>query len=159
MAMKTPQSPAVKSSDAINLLVADHQAARALFKEFETLAAKGTPAQKKALVEMICNELSTHERVEKDLFYPAARAAIGDDVLVDEAEGAHAGTLDLISQLRTMHPGDEFYDAKVKGLSVHSNHHATLEEEVMFSQAREAGMETEALGLLIAARRLELNAA
>jgi hypothetical protein len=58
-------------------------------------------------------------------------------------------------------PDDEFYDAKVKVLQEQIEHHVEEEErrlEGMFSQARKAGLDMDALGAQLAARKVELLA-
>ena len=58
-------------------------------------------------------------------------------------------------------PDDEFYDAKVKVLSEEIKHHVKEEEtpgDGMFAQAREAGLDMDALGDRMAARKKQLLA-
>ena len=58
-------------------------------------------------------------------------------------------------------PDNEFYDAKVKVLSEEIKHHVKEEEkraEGMFAQARDAGLDMDALGDQMAARKKELLA-
>jgi hypothetical protein len=56
--------------------------------------------------------------------------------------------------------GDEYYDAKVKVLSEEIQHHVEEEErrmEGLFAQARKAGLDMDALGDQLAARKAELT--
>jgi hypothetical protein len=56
---------------------------------------------------------------------------------------------------------DDFFDAKVKVLQEQIEHHVEEEEkrlEGMFSQARKAGLDMEALGLQLAERKADLVA-
>ena len=58
-------------------------------------------------------------------------------------------------------PSDEFYDAKVTVLQEQIEHHVEEEEkrmEGLFSQARKAGLDVDALGEQLAARKAELTA-
>ena len=67
----------------------------------------------------------------------------------------------LIAELMDGAPDDAFYDAKVKVLSEEIKHHVKEEEarsEGMFAQAREAGLDMDALGEAMRARKAELLA-
>ena len=58
-------------------------------------------------------------------------------------------------------PDDEYYDAKVTVLQEQIEHHVEEEEkrmEGMFAQARKAGLDMDALGEQLAARKAELVA-
>jgi len=79
---------------------ADHEAVRALFQQFDALGRDGEQDTARAeLVDEICRALTIHMRLEEDLFYPALRAAQGNEELIDEAEAEHAGARDLVLQL------------------------------------------------------------
>jgi hypothetical protein len=144
--------------DAIALLKADHRAVEALFEKFE--AAKGD-GKKKALAEQICMELTLHTKIEEDIFYPACEGAVEEDLL-KEAYVEHDGAKVLIAEIEAGGPDDSFYDAKVKVLSEMIEHHVEEEEkrvEGMFSQARHAGLDMDALGEKMAAEKQQLMAA
>jgi hypothetical protein len=80
--------------------------------------------------------------------------------MMDEANVEHDGAKTLIAELEAGSPEDEFYDAKVKVLSEEIKHHVKEEEQRggMFSSAREADLDLEALGEQMAARKEELMA-
>ena len=143
--------------DAIALLKADHEKVAGLFEKFEK--AKG--AEKKlALATQICTELSVHTRIEEEIFYPACKDAIDEDLL-NEGYVEHDGAKVLISEISEGSPEDDFYDAKVKVLSEMIEHHVEEEEkrsEGMFAQAKAAGLDMEDLGERMAARKKELMA-
>jgi hypothetical protein len=141
--------------DAVALLKADHRKVEDLFAKFE--AAKGAE-KKQALVKQICTELTVHTVIEEEIFYPACRGQIEDD-LVNEAYVEHDGAKVLIAELEASQPDEEFYDAKVKVLSEQIEHHVHEEEmrsEGMFSQARAAGLDMDGLGAKMAARKQAL---
>ena len=149
---------AAKTIDAIALLKADHRTVEELFANF--VAAKGD-GRKKALAEQICLELTVHTKIEEDIFYPACEGSVEDDLL-KEAYVEHDGAKVLIAEIEAGGPGDEFYDAKVKVLSEMIEHHVEEEErrvEGMFSQARKAGVDLDALGERMAAEKAQLVAA
>ena len=147
---------ATSAPDAIALLKADHRKVEGLFEDYE----KATNSTKKAaLVRQICTELTVHTKIEEEIFYPACRGKIEDDTL-DEAYVEHDGAKMLIAELMDGAPDDAFYDAKVKVLSEEIKHHVKEEEmrsEGMFAQAREAGLDMEALGAEMRARKEELT--
>lgn len=154
---KTP-APSEQAPDAIALLKADHRKVEDLFAQFEKASAAN---RKRELAEEICLELTVHAQIEEEIFYPACEGAVEEDLL-KEAYVEHDGAKVLISEIEAGGPGDEFYDAKVKVLSEMIEHHVEEEEkrvEGMFSQARKAGVDVDALGEAMAARKAELVAA
>ncbi|WP_151637793.1 hemerythrin domain-containing protein [Noviherbaspirillum aerium] len=157
-ATKTPAKAAkpVKVPDAIGLLKDDHKAVKKLFKDFEKLKEKGSEADKQALVQRICTELTIHAQIEEEIFYPAVRKAIDDGDLINEAEVEHASAKDLIRQLETMPVSDAYYDAKVTVLGEYVNHHVEEEQTEMFKKARKAKVDMEKLGKKMATRRRAL---
>ena len=67
----------------------------------------------------------------------------------------------MIAEIEAGGPDDEYYDAKVKVLSEEIEHHIKEEEarmEGIFSQARHAGLDMDALGDQLRARKQELMA-
>src|SRR5690606_29326434 len=107
-----------------------------------------------------CLELSVHTRIEEEVFYPACRGEIEEDV-VSEAYVEHDGAKVLLAEIEAADPGDEYFDAKVMVLSEMIQHHVKEEErraEGMFAQARKAGLDIAALGERMAARKAELLA-
>jgi hemerythrin superfamily protein len=148
------------SEDAIKLLTADHKEVKALFKEYEKLVKdEAEDEEKQALAEQICMMLTVHATTEEELFYPAAREALGEDEdLVDEADVEHATAKELIAQIQGSSPDDPHYDAKVKVLGEYIDHHVKEEEGEMFPKVKKAGLDTAALGAEIALRKEELMA-
>ena len=143
--------------DAVALLKADHRTVEELFDKFET--TKGSE-RKQALVRQICTELTIHATIEEEIFYPACKGEIEEDML-DEAYVEHDGAKVLIAELSAGSPDDEFYDAKVKVLSELIKHHVKEEErpgEGIFAQARDAGADLAALGEQLKARKEQLAA-
>ncbi len=149
---ETPQT-----QDAIALLKADHRKVEELFASFEN--ARGAERKQK-LVQQICTELTVHTILEEEIFYPACKGAIEEDLLA-EAYVEHDGAKVLIAELLGSTPDEEFYDAKVKVLSEQIEHHVEEEEkrsEGMFSQARKAGLDMDALADRMRARKEALTA-
>jgi hypothetical protein len=144
-------------SDVVSLLKADHRKVEELFKKFE--AAKGA-SKKQTLAKEICTELSVHTRIEEEIFYPACKGEIEEDLL-NEAYVEHDGAKVLISELLESSPDAEFYEAKMKVLSEQIKHHVEEEEkrsEGLFAQAKAAGLDMDDLGDRMAERKKELLA-
>jgi hypothetical protein len=143
--------------DAIALLKADHRTVEELFEKFE--GAKGDGAKAK-IAQQICLELTVHAQIEEEIFYPACEGKIEDDLL-KEAYVEHDGAKVLIAEIEAGGPDDDYYEAKVKVLSEQIEHHVGEEEkrmEGMFAQARHAGLDMDALGEQLRARKQELVA-
>lgn len=138
--------------DAIAILKADHRKVEEIFEAFEKARSRD---RKQALAEQACLELKVHTLIEEEIFYPACRGRIEDD-LVDEAYVEHDSAKTLVNDIEAGGPEDDFYDAKVKVLSELIEHHVEEEEkrvEGMFSQARAAGLDMDALADRMRERR------
>lgn len=145
------------SQDAIALLIEDHKKVLKLFKEFEKLKEEEEEERKQQLVTLICAELTIHAQIEEEIFYPAARDAINEQDILDEAEVEHAGAKALIAQLSSMEPGDDLYDAKVTVLGEYIEHHVKEEHDELFPKVRKAKVDIEALGVEMMERKMELQ--
>jgi len=127
---------AEKPEDAIKLLTKDHREVETLFKKFES--AKDNNDEKADIVAHICEALTVHAEIEEEMFYPAARDALGEkgEDLLDEAEVEHASIKSLVAELEEAEPDDDLYDAKVKVLTEYVKHHFKEEEGEMFPRSR-----------------------
>lgn len=144
-----------KTQSAIDLLTEDHRKVEMLFEKFEK--ARGAAAQQK-IVNQLCDELTVHTMIEEEIFYPALRGQIEDDVL-NEAYVEHDGAKMLLLALREGEPDEEFYSAKVTVLQEQIEHHVKEEEkqrDSMFAQARKTDVDLDALGEQMAMRKAEL---
>ena len=155
--MKSGKQKSGASADALGRLKADHDNVKALFGKFDALKGEDNEDARKAeLVDQICYELTLHSMLEEQIFYPALRRSINDDALLDEADIEHAGVRELIGQLEIMAPGDDHYDATVTVLGEEVAHHIGKEEVALFKAARSAGIDLDALGKQLAARKDDL---
>jgi hemerythrin superfamily protein len=143
-----------KPQDAVALLKADHQEAKALYAKF--FKAKGA-AQKKQLVGQLCLALSVHMLIEEEIFYPAVKQALKqkDKALVPEARVEHATLKQLITQVEAA-PEDEEFEARVQVMCEYTTHHVKEEETEMFPKAKASGVDLEALGQKLLRRKLAL---
>ena len=149
-----PNNGKSKPMDAVALLKADHRKVEDLFESYEKSRNTSTKAK---LAQQICMELTIHATIEEEIFYPAVKGQVEDDML-DEAYVEHDGAKVLIGELLAGMPEDDFYDAKVKVLSEEIKHHVKEEEQRdgIFAQAKKAGVDMAELGQRLAARKTEL---
>jgi hemerythrin superfamily protein len=144
-----------KGKDAIALLKEDHRRVEELFSQFESA---GKPANKEALVQRICEELTVHATLEESQFYPPVREALANDQdLIDEAEVEHASLKWLIAQLESASPQSDHYEAKVTVLKEYVQHHVKEEEKTLFPKVRKSALDTVALGKVLQATKTKLQ--
>ena len=154
-ATKASERPSAR--DALAVLKADHKEVKALFEQYKTLVeSEEVGEERQAVAQQICLLLTVHATAEEEIFYPAARAAIDESDLLDEAEVEHASAKDLIAQIEAMNPDDALYDAKVIVLGEYIDHHVKEEEDEMFPKCKKSDMDLVALGAAIDARKAEL---
>ena len=148
-------------NDAVSMLQKDHQNVLKLFKQFQDMAEEGESGEengKSELVKAICEELKVHTTLEEEIFYPAVRAAVGEELIMDEALVEHESAKTMIEQLEGMHPGDEHYDAKVVVLGEYIKHHVQEEQGEIFPKVKKSKeIDLTALGEELATRKRELT--
>src|SRR5205085_1596328 len=127
--------------DAIAILTAGHASIKKQFSEFRLFYLRGERAQAEAVARRICREWTVHTTIEEEIFYPEARAAIGDAQLVDDANADRAMAKDLVMQILDSATEDEKFAARVSMLAEYVNHHIREEQEEVFPQARNAGLD------------------
>ncbi|HEX2559698.1 hemerythrin domain-containing protein [Phenylobacterium sp.] len=143
------------SKDAIDLLMEDHRTVEGLFSQFEAAEAD---QEKQQLAQRICLELKVHTMLEEEIFYPAVRGKVEDDLL-DEAYVEHDAAKVLINEIEAGGAEEAFQSAKVKVLKEAIEHHVEEEEDErkgLFVQSRKADVDLHRLGEEMAARKAEL---
>ena len=143
--------------DAIAMLRADHRKVEELFEQFQS--ARGSERKRK-LALSVCAELKIHTLLEEEIFYPAFRERIENDVL-EEAQVEHDGTKVLINDLDKGGPSQEYYDAKVTVLSELVKHHVKEEEKSgsgIFAQCKKTDVDLVELRDQMMTRKKELLA-
>jgi hemerythrin superfamily protein len=103
MAKATRQ--AIKAPDAIDLLKQDHAAVKKAFKQFEKAKYKD-PNARREFVATICHDLTMHTKLEEEIFYPAVRAKLRDEDLMNKALVEHNSAKQLIAELEKMQGDD-----------------------------------------------------
>lgn len=158
-----PQSVLRSDPDnAISLLTADHDKVKGLFKQFEEIKDRTDrrgAKERQRIVAEACKELTIHTKLEDEIFYPAARAAIKDDDVMNEAKVEHEGAKVLIGQLEKMNAKDEMFGAKFTVLAEYVSHHIKEEQGEMFPKVRKSDLDLGALAERMLARKRELTQA
>jgi hemerythrin superfamily protein len=82
--------------DAIDVLVADHRAAEALFSRLEMSGAVD-----QAVLDEVIRELSVHAAIEEQVLYPAVRRQVdGGEALVEHSLEEHQEAKELLASLQ-----------------------------------------------------------
>jgi hemerythrin superfamily protein len=147
-----------KATGAIELLKEQHDKVKKAFKEFEKLDREDREKQQQ-LVQSVCEDLKVHTTLEEELFYPAAREAIDDEDILNEAQVEHETAKMLIEQLENMGPEDPNFHATFTVLGEYVLHHVKEEEGEMFPQVKKTDLDLEELGARMRSRMEELMGA
>jgi hemerythrin superfamily protein len=143
-------------TNAIELLKEDHAKVKKAFKEFKNMDRSDTESCCQ-LIAGVCEDLKVHTTLEEEIFYPAVRAAIEDEDLMNEAAVEHETAKLLIEQLENAGPDDPSYYATFTVLGEYVMHHVKEEEGEMFPEAKQASeLDLDALGEQMKARKQEL---
>jgi hemerythrin-like domain-containing protein len=139
---------------AIALLKKDHDTVKDLFDKFEK--AEGRPAKKKIVTQALA-DLKIHAALEEELFYPAVRKPVGNDIM-NEADEEHHVAKVLIAELEEMDGHEDHYDAKFTVLAENVRHHIKEEENEVFPKAEVAAIDFDALNRKMVDRKKNLQA-
>ena len=146
--------------DAIQLLKDDHDAMKKMLSDLESTTERGTKTRE-ALFAKVREELTVHEAIEEEIFYPALKEHPKAKELVLEAYEEH-GVVDMImAEIEGVPFDDERWSAKFTVMKENIEHHIEEEEKEMFKQARDVfdRDELEALGERMMSRKRQLLAA
>jgi hypothetical protein len=148
--MSTTKLP--KQPNALTSLKADHQKVKGLFDEFEKTNDRST---KMTIVSEALEELSIHAALEEEIFYPAVRLELDEEVMNEADEEHHVAKI-LIAELEEMDGTETHYDAKFTVLAENVRHHIKEEEEEMLPKAQKTQINFDALGEEMRGRKEEL---
>jgi hypothetical protein len=85
----------------------------------------------------IKTELSIHERIEEEIFYPALKEHPKAKDIVLEGYEEHHVVDEVMGELEATPVSDETWGAKFKVMKENIEHHIEEEEGEMFKQARQ----------------------
>lgn len=123
-------------SDAIDLLIEDHRYIEVLL---ERLDLSDDPAEMRGLFIRIAGDLAAHESAERDVVFPAARAAVPSGRRdVHELTGEHEEVNSLLAEMLTLDPSSAGFAKRACALVLELRAHFAEEEEVLFPALRAA---------------------
>jgi len=121
--------------DAITLLKTDHDKVKQLLGELESTTERGVKTRTE-LFATIKGELTVHEIIEEEIFYPELKAhPKAKDIVLEGFEEHHVVDL-LMSELEALPVEDETWGAKALVMKENIEHHIEEEEGEMFKTAR-----------------------
>jgi hypothetical protein len=143
--------------DALTLLKADHDKVKRLLGELEKTTERGVKTRTE-LFATIKGEMTVHESIEEEIFYPALmEMAKTRDITLEGYEEHHVVDL-LMGELEDLDVEDESWGAKATVMKENIEHHIEEEEGEMFPKTRQVFEDTELdeLGERMATRKAEL---
>ena len=146
--------------DAIQLLKDDHEKMKKLLSEAEQTTEQAAKTREE-LFTTIKEELTVHETIEEEIFYPALKDHPKTKEIALEAYEEHHVVDLVMAEIEGVAFDDEKWAAKFKVMKENIEHHIEEEEKEMFKQARDAfeKQELEDLGARMTARKEQLLAA
>ncbi len=141
--------------NAITMLTDDHRAVKKLLSELESTTERGVKTRED-LFSRIKAELTVHEIIEEEIFYPALKEHPKAKEIVLEGYEEHNVVDTLMSELSALPFDHETWGAKAKVMQENIEHHIEEEEGEMFKKARQVfdESELEELGERMARRRV-----
>jgi len=132
--------------EAIALLKADHDKVKKLLTELESTTERAIKTRTE-LFDTIRTELSVHEIIEEEIFYPALKDHPRARDIVLEGYQEHHVVDTLMGELGDLPVDDETWGAKAKVMQESIEHHIEEEEGEMFVKARQVFDRTELVEL------------
>jgi hemerythrin superfamily protein len=127
--------------DALDLLEQDHQKVKKLMSEIEKTTERGVKTREQLFSKLV-TELTVHERIEEEIFYPAVKERATSkqlEELVNESYEEHHFVDIVKAEIENTPFDSEQWAAKFKVMMENVEHHAFEEEEgKMFPRVRRA---------------------
>lgn len=127
--------------DALSLLTEDHQKVKKLMAEIEKTTERGVKTRE-ALFGKLLTELTIHEQIEEQIFYPEVKEKATTkqlEELVTESYEEHHFVDTVKGEIQDTPFDAEEWAAKFKVMKENVEHHAFEEEEgKMFPKVRKA---------------------
>ena len=144
--------------DALTLLKDDHDKMRKLLTELESTTERGVKTRQE-LYATIKGELTVHEIIEEEIFYPALKDHPKAKDIVLEAYEEHHVVDTVMAELDDLPVDDETWGAKAKVMQENVEHHMEEEEGEMFQKARQVfdRDELEELGTRMEERKAQVQ--
>ena len=122
--------------DAITMLKNDHDKVKALLEQLGRTTERGVKTRQD-LFTTIKAELTVHEIIEEEIFYPALKEHPRAKEIVLEAYEEHNVVDTIMGEMEQTPLDDETWGAKAKVMTENIEHHIEEEEGEMFKQARQ----------------------
>ncbi len=124
--------------DAIAMLKTDHDEIKQLLKRLErTTGRDGDAKTRERLFATVKGELTVHEIIEEEIFYPELKGHPKAKDLVLEGYQEHHVVDLLMGELESLSVEDETWGAKAQVMQENIEHHIAEEEDEMFKIARQ----------------------
>jgi len=149
----------VYEANILAVLTTGHSRIRKLFMEFENVFDPKATPEKSVIVNRICAELIANMAAEEEVFYPAIRKVLDDQISIYEAEIEHSTIHDLIWKIISGNPLNPLYKARMRVLDTYVRSHGEYEEAYIFPKIRRSNLNLLKLGVEFTQRRtILLNA-
>ena len=117
--------------DALELLKADHQKVKTIMGELEKTTERGVKTREELFTKLV-DELTVHEKIEEQIFYPRVRDAAKTkevkDIVAESFEEHHFVNV-VIGEIKDTPFDAEEWAAKFSVMKENIEHHAFEEEE------------------------------
>jgi hemerythrin-like domain-containing protein len=142
--------------DALTLLKEDHREVKRLLKELEATTERASKTRTE-LFDRVRRELTVHEVIEEEIFYPTLKTHPKAKEIVLEGYEEHGVVDTLMGELEKLPVEDETWGPKAKVMIENIEHHIEEEEGEMFEKARQvfSQKELDELGQSMAERKTE----
>jgi hypothetical protein len=146
--------------NAITLLEDDHKKVKKLLEEGDDTTERAIKTRGE-LFAKIKKEMTVHERIEEEIFYPALKEHPKAKEVVLEGYEEHHVVNQILSELEGTPVDDERWAAKFSVMKENIEHHIEEEEDDMFKKAKNVfdDDELESLGDRMATLKKEAEAA
>jgi hemerythrin-like domain-containing protein len=146
--------------DALALLKEDHDRMKELLSELERTTERGQKTRQR-IFTTVTEQLTVHESIEEEIFYPALRDHPKTKELTLEAYEEHHVVDMVMAEIESVPFDDERWAAKFTVMKENIEHHIEEEEQELFEQAKQVfdQDELQALGERMTARKEQLMAA
>jgi len=121
--------------DALTLLTDDHGKVKKLLRDLEATSDRAIKTRQ-TLFEKVKSELTVHEFIEEEIFYPELKAHPKAKAIVLEGFEEHNVVDTLMGELSDLAFDDETWIAKFTVMKENIEHHIEEEEGEMFTKAR-----------------------
>ena len=138
--------------NALGLLKQDHDKAKEVIEQIESTGERAVK-RRGELFQGLVDDLTVHERIEEEIFYPALQKHPNAKDLVLEAYVEHGVVDTLLDEISTIDAGDEKWMSTFKVFKENLEHHIEEEEGELFKKTKTAfsDQQLEDLGAQMAA--------